>query len=93
VLLRCFEIGGLLTKTSQAKEVCNQTADHKALIRKFIKEYESPLCDDVKYGKKKSHGESVGHRAQFLGGWPGNAQEMPGLNWAYHRVYEYMSLL
>ncbi|CAL1133149.1 unnamed protein product [Cladocopium goreaui] len=37
----------------EAKEVCNQTADHKALIRKFIKEYESPLCDDVKYGKKK----------------------------------------
>ena len=28
-----------LRKTAQAKEVCNQTADHKALIRKFVKDW------------------------------------------------------
>ncbi|CAK9057933.1 DNA replication licensing factor MCM7 (Minichromosome maintenance protein 7) (OsMCM7), partial [Durusdinium trenchii] len=37
----------------EAKEICNQTSDHKALIKKFIQTYESDLCDDVKYGKKK----------------------------------------
>jgi len=41
------------TNLNLAKEILNQTGDHKVLIKKFIKEYESDLCNDVKYGKRK----------------------------------------
>eukprot|EP00913_Durusdinium_trenchii_P034081 g31900.t1 len=40
----------------EAKEICNQTSDHKALIKKLGCAPHggwSDLCDDVKYGKKK----------------------------------------
>ncbi|CAJ1330092.1 unnamed protein product [Effrenium voratum] len=41
------------TALLQAREVCGSTSDHKTLIKKFIREFESDLCNDVKYGKRK----------------------------------------
>merc|ERR1719242_2777750 len=37
----------------QARMTCKRAVDHKALIRKFIKTFESSSSDDLKFGKRK----------------------------------------
>mmetsp|Transcript_6257 Transcript_6257/g.14421 ORF Transcript_6257/g.14421 Transcript_6257/m.14421 type:complete len:792 (+) Transcript_6257:81-2456(+) len=38
---------------AKARDIANRAHDHKDLIRKFIREYESEMCNDLKYGKRK----------------------------------------